>query len=58
MDTASLAVFIDEFYEQTEHAMDNLGVLLTGWLGDSAAMRPAQVPVRANGETRDVRSAD
>jgi hypothetical protein len=56
IDTASLAVVIDKFYEQTELAMDNLGAPLPGWLADSAATRPAQLPVRANGETRDVRS--
>lgn len=43
MDTASLAVFIDDFYEQTEHAMDNLGAPLQGWLADSAATRPARL---------------
>jgi DNA-binding MarR family transcriptional regulator len=53
MDTASLAVFIDDFYEQTEHAMDNLGAPLPGWLADSAA----RLPLWANGENRDVRSA-
>ena len=57
IDTATLAVFIDDFYEQTEHAMDNLGAPLRGWLADSAATRPAQLPVGANGETSDIRSA-
>jgi DNA-binding MarR family transcriptional regulator len=36
IDTASLGVFIDNLYEQTEHAMDNLGAPLQGWLADSA----------------------